>query len=344
MKKAIKWGVAILAVIAIIIAAPLCYTYYVVVMQKVELQETVYIYITPGDNAESIMKKINEAAAPKSLKGFEILAEHNNFDHRTRSGKFAINNGDNMQSIYRRIVTNQQTPVRITVPSTRTVEQIAATLGNDLMIDSADIMRLLSNNLYLSCFGYTKESMPSMFIPDTYEVYWNITAEDLIVRLLEERSKFWNSTRRAKAEAIGLTEEDVATLASIVDEETNNNEEKPIVAGLYINRLNRGMMLQADPTVKFALGDPTRRRILNSDLEVESPYNTYKHAGLPPGPIRIPTKQGLESVLNYQEHDYIYMCAKEDFSGTHNFARTLSEHNANARRYRQALNANNINR
>ena len=153
-----------------------------------------------------------------------------------------------------------------------------------------------------------------------------------------------NDERKAKAEAIGLTFEEVATLASIVDEETNDNSEMPIVAGLYINRLKRGMPLQADPTVKYALGDPTRKRILKKDLEVNSKYNTYKHTGLPPGPIRIATKQALESVLNYKKHSYLYMCAKEDFSGTHNFAKTLSEHNANAQRYQQALNRRNIKR
>jgi UPF0755 protein len=154
--------------------------------------------------------------------------------------------------------------------------------------------------------------------------------------------KYWNKERTAKAKAIGFTPLEVATLASIVDEETANTAEMPMVAGLYINRIKRGMLLQADPTVKFALKDPTRKRILNKDLLVESPYNTYKHKGLPPGPIRIPTKQAIESVLNYRKHDYLYMCAKEDFSGTHNFAKTLSEHNANAMKYQQALNKLNI--
>lgn len=160
--------------------------------------------------------------------------------------------------------------------------------------------------------------------------------------MMNERRNFWNESRKAKAEAIGLTIEEVMTLASIVDEETNNDAEKPIVAGLYINRLKRGMLLQADPTVKYALGDFGRRRILNADLATESPYNTYKYKGLPPGPIRIASVQGIESVLNYQKHNYIYMCAKEDFSGTHNFATTLAQHNANARRYQQALNKRNI--
>ena len=163
-----------------------------------------------------------------------------------------------------------------------------------------------------------------------------------MIRMMKERRNFWNDNRKAKAAAIGLTIEEVATLASIVDEETNNDAEKPIVAGLYINRLKKGMLLQADPTVKYALGDFARKRILKADLEIDSPYNTYKYKGLPPGPIRIPTLQAIESVLNYTKHNYLYMCAKEDFSGTHNFASTLSQHNANARRYQQALNRLNI--
>ena len=210
------------------------------------------------------------------------------------------------------------------------------------MLDSIELAEFTKQTIYISRIGYTKETLPSLFLPNTYEVYWDIKPERLMIRFMEERRKFWNNERLAKAEKLGLTKEEVATLASIVDEETNNNEEKPIVAGLYLNRLKRGIPLQADPTVKYALGDPTRRRILNKDLEVESPYNTYKNTGLPPGPIRIATTQALESVLNYKKHDYLYMCAKEDFSGTHNFAKTLGEHNANARRYQQALNARNI--
>lgn len=159
---------------------------------------------------------------------------------------------------------------------------------------------------------------------------------------MNERRRFWNEERSNKAKKLNLTPEEVATLASIIDEETNNDEEKPVVAGMYINRLKRGMPLQADPTVKYAIGDPTRQRILKKDLATDSPYNTYKYKGLPPGPIRIPTIQAIESVLNYTKHNYLYMCAKEDFSGKHNFARTLTEHNANARRYQAALNKLNI--
>lgn len=318
------------------------YGYYLVKIKKVELEKTAYIHITPEDNAATIAEQIESATQQYSTKGFTLLAKRNNFDKRKRSGRFAINDGDNMHSIYRRIVGNEQTPIKLVVPSTRTTEQLAGAIGRQLMLDSLELYEFFTDPAYHKAIGYTQSTLPSLFIPNTYEVYWDIKPEKLMTRLLAERRIFWNEERTAKAKKIGMTPEEVATLASIIDEETNNDEEKPVVAGMYINRLKRGMPLQADPTVKFALGDPTRKRILKRDLEVDSPYNTYKHRGLPPGPLRIATIQAIESVLNYTRHNYLYMCAKEDFSGKHNFAKTLSEHNANARRYQKALNRLNI--
>ena len=317
------------------------YKYYLAKMVKVSASETAYIYLTPDDNAASTIEKIQEAVPGTNTKGFAILAQHNNYDSRKRSGKYAINNGDTMSDIYNRIVSRQQTPVRITIPATRDIQQAIGAMSRQLMTDSASLAAY-THPVAMSCFGVDIPNIPAFFIPDTYEVYWDISAEDLFEKISSWNRQFWNEERKAKAAAAGLTPAEVSTLASIVDEETANTSEMPTVAGLYINRLKRGMLLQADPTVKYALGDPTRKRILNKDLEVESPYNTYKHKGLPPGPIRIPTKQALESVLNYEKHSYLYMCAKEDFSGTHNFAKTLSEHNANARKYQQALNKLNI--
>lgn len=340
--KILKRLLSVLLISALCIACFLFYKYYLVKLQKVELEKSVYIYITPNDNSKSIIQKIETAANPGSTKGFEILAEHNNFDSRKRSGKFAINDGDNMQTIYRRIVSNEQTPVKLVVPSTRTIPQLIGAISRQLMLDSLELSEFTTNMAYISRIGYTKETFPSLFIPNTYEVYWDIKPEKLMIRFMTERRKFWNESRMAKAKKIGMTPEEVATLASIVDEETNKNEEKPIVAGLYINRLRKGIPLQADPTVKFALNDSERKRILKKDLKIDSPYNTYKHKGLPPGPIRIPTLQALESVLNHSKHDYIYMCAKEDFSGSHNFAKTLREHRNNATKYQKALNSRNI--
>ena len=316
--------------------------YHLVKGPQIELSETAYIYIYPHDTSDSIINKIKAIASPSSTLGFRILAKHNKFDERKRSGKFAINDKDSWHAIYGRIVRKEQTPVKVTIPSTRNFGQLSKVISDQLMFDSISIQEFFTSSVYIQKIGYTRETFPTLIIPDTYEFYWNVKPEQFMIRLMQERKKFWNEDRLAKAAAIGLTPEEVATLASIVDEETNNNAEKPIVAGLYINRLKRNIPLQADPTVKFALGDFARKRILLADLEVESPYNTYKNSGLPPGPIRIATKAGLESVLNHAKHNYIYMCAKEDFSGTHNFATTLSEHNANARRYQEALNRLNI--
>lgn len=342
MKKIFKALFLIILFSALCIAGASFYGYYLVKIQKTDLDKSVFVYITPDDNAATVIQKIEKAAKPKSTKGFEILAKHNKFDNRKRSGKFAINDGENMHTIYRRIVSNEQTPVKLVVPSTRTLPQLVGAVSRQLMLDSLELSEFVTNKAYISRIGYSEESLPSLFIPNTYEVYWDIKPEKLMIRFMNERRKFWNETRVAKAKKIGMTPEEVATLAAIVDEETNSNDEKPVVAGLYINRLKKGIPLQADPTVKFALKDSGRRRILKKDLKIESPYNTYKYKGLPPGPIRIPTTQALESVLNHTKHDYIYMCAKEDFSGTHNFAKTLREHKNNARRYQKALNERNI--
>ena len=336
--------ILILAIVVICccVAAVVGHKYYIVKAETVELNGTVFIEITPEDNSATIVQKLSAIEGVGSAKGFSLLAEHNNFDKRKRSGRFAIKDGDNMHSIYRRIVSNEQTPVKLVVPSTRTIEQLVGSISRQLMLDSLELSEFLCKPIYYENIGYTKESLPTLFIPNTYEVYWDIKPEMLMTRLMKERRKFWNDSRIAKAKKLNMTPEEVATLASIVDEETNNHEEMPVVAGMYINRLKKGMPLQADPTVKYALGDPTRKRILKKDLNVESPYNTYKNKGLPPGPIRIPTIQAIESVLNYTKHSYLYMCAKEDFSGKHNFAKTLIEHNANARRYQKALNKLNI--
>lgn len=338
----IKYILSVILILALLCIGAFGYVYSIVMSPQIELDETVYVYIDKSDTPETVMGKIKQAANPASMQGFRLLAWHNGFDKQMRTGKYAIMDGDNMHTLYRRLVSNQQTPVKVTVPATRTIEQVVGSVCRQLMMDSLDLIAFATSEPYYTRIGYSKETLPSLFLPNTYEVYWNITPERFMIRLMKERRRFWNDDRKAKAAAIGLTIEEVATLASIVDEETNNDAEKPIVAGLYINRLKRGMLLQADPTVKYAIGDFSRKRILKADLETDSPYNTYKYKGLPPGPIRIPTLQAIESVLNYTRHNFIYMCAKEDFSGTHNFASTLAQHNANARRYQQALNKLNI--
>ena len=320
--------------------AGIAHIYYYFFAQPFQITDTTYIYIDRDDDVDSVYHKIIEVGNPKQMHGFESLVRYQGYNVKT--GRYAIKPTDNMRYLHRRLSMGYQTPIKLTVGSVRTLDRIARNTARQLMVDSCEIANILNDTAYISKLGFTPETLPALFIPNTYEVYWNMSSEDFMQRMLKEHKAFWNEKRLKQAEAIGLTPIEVATLASIVEEETANQAEKPMVAGLYINRLKKGMLLQADPTVKFSLQEFGLKRILFKHLEVDSPYNTYKYAGLPPGPIRIPSFQGLESVLNYTKHNYIYMCAKEDFSGTHNFAVTSAQHAANARKYQQALNRRGI--
>ena len=320
--------------------AGIAHIYYYFFAQPFQITDTTYIYIDRDDDVDSVYHKIIDAGNPEQMHGFESLVRYQGYNVKT--GRYAIKPTDNMRYLHRRLSMGYQTPIKLTVGSVRTLDRIARNTARQLMVDSCEIANILNDTAYISKLGFTPETLPALFIPNTYEVYWNMSAEDFMQRMLKEHKAFWNEKRLKQAEAIGLTPIEVATLASIVEEETANQAEKPMVAGLYINRLKKGMLLQADPTVKFSLQEFGLKRILFKHLEVDSPYNTYKYTGLPPGPIRIPSYQGLESVLNYTKHNYIYMCAKEDFSGTHNFAVTSAQHAANARKYQQALNRRGI--
>lgn len=300
------------------------------------------IYIGPDDDLDRVCSKLKVALQANSVFGIRLLGELSSYKEHIHTGAYSFGPDDNNWKIFRDLRAGHQTPVELVVPSVRTVAQLLERVTPQIMADSASIAQLLADSSYIDSLGFNRQTLPALFIPNTYEVYWNMDARAFLRRIHREYQVFWNKKRKAQAKALGLDPVEVSTLASIVEEETANNGEKPRVAGLYLNRLKRGIPLQADPTIKFSLQDFALRRILFKHLEVESPYNTYKHAGLPPGPIRIPSVVGLNSVLQREEHNYLYMCAKEDFSGTHNFARTLSQHNANARRYQQALNKRKI--
>ena len=332
----------IIAILGIILfgIAGVAHIYYYFFAPPFQITETAYIYIDRDDDVDSVYHKIAEVGNPKQMHGFESLVRYQGYTLKT--GRYAIKPTDNMRYLHRRLSMGYQTPIKLTIGSVRTLDRMARNVSRQLMIDSTEVANLLNDTAYIRKMGYSKETLPALFIPNTYEVYWDMSAEDFMTRMQKEHKAYWNEKRMKQAEAIGLTPIEVATLASIVEEETANQAEKPMVAGLYINRLKKGMLLQADPTVKFSLQEFGLKRILFRHLEVDSPYNTYKYAGLPPGPIRVPSYQGLESVLNYTKHNYIYMCAKEDFSGTHNFAATSAQHAANARKYQQALNRKGI--
>ena len=255
-------------------------------------------------------------------------------------GAYRIDNGQTALGIARRMATGRQTPVKVTFNGTRTMPMLAERIASQLQCTPEEFMDACLE--VLPDRGFTRATFPAAFIPDTYEFYWSASPENVVKRLLDYRDAFWTDERKAKAKALGLSKTEVATLASIIEEETAKRDERPMVARLYLNRLHKGMRLQADPTVKYAVGDFTLRRIKGEHLKSRSPYNTYLVDGLPPGPIRVPTAGAMDDVLNAPPHNYIYMCAKEDFSGYHNFAVDYATHQANARRYQQELNRRKI--
>ncbi|MDY2693488.1 MAG: endolytic transglycosylase MltG [Prevotella sp.] len=316
--------------------------YYIFFSSMNKADERQYVYIDDDDNIDSVIVKMDALCTPQSMLGFKLLASVTSYADHVRSGRYDVGDGKGAFNVFRRIKNGMQAPVNLTIPNVRTVERLAGALSKKLMMDSVTVLKALTDSAVCAKYHYTPQTIVCMFIPNTYDVYWNISTDKLLDRMDKESKRFWNDERTQKANDMKLTKEQVITLASIVDEETANDQEKPMVAGMYYNRLMADMPLQADPTIKFALNDFSIRRIYHNMLQVNSPYNTYKNTGLPPGPIRIPTVVGIDAVLNYTHHKYLYMCAKEDFSGTHNFAETYQEHLQNAAKYSDALNKRGI--
>ena len=306
------------------------------------LDKTFYVYVDSRKDFKDLCLQLKDSAGCTRIGHFKQLAHLLDYPNNMRTGRYAVESGMSNLQLLNNLRRGQQTATRITFNNVRLKEDLVKRLTDQLMMEKEELLYFLNDSAYCDSLGFTTETIHTLFIPNTYEVYWNISARKFMQRMIREYNNYWSESRFVKAKDIGLTPVEVAILASIVEEETAVVEEFPIVAGLYINRLKRGIPLQADPTVKFAVGDVTLQRILFEHLEVDSPYNTYKHVGLPPGPLRLPSIQGLNAVLNYTKHKYLYMCAKEDFSGRHNFAVTLSEHNRNANRYRAELNRRRI--
>ena len=303
---------------------------------------TQYIYIDEDDTQDSVIAKIQPFANLIGMTTLNTLIRHSGYSENIRTGRYAIEPGDGPITIFRKLKSGRQTRLNMTIPESRTMDRLAAILSNKLMLDSATIAEALTSQEVCEKLGYDTCTIAAMFVPNTYDVYWNMSIDELLQRMQKEHDRFWKGDREAKAAEMQMTPIEVCTLASIIDEETSNNAEKPMIAGMYLNRLKEGMPLQADPTIKFALKQFELKRIYNKLLNTESPYNTYRNEGLPPGPIKIASIKGIDAVLNYTSHDYLYMCAKEDFSGTHNFARTYQEHLKNADKYTKALNERGI--
>jgi len=304
--------------------------------------ESPYIYIPNGTTFSQLKVILENSGMLKDMHSFVWVAQKKSYSDNIRGGRYKLTDGMSNNNLINMLRGGFQEPVNVTFNNIRTLDQLASVVSQRIMADSTELVQLFANEELIHEIGFTYETLPALFIPNTYQMYWNTDAKGFVQRMKKEYDKFWTEDRKAKASDLGLSMIEVSILASIVDEETIMSDEKPVVAGLYWNRLNKNMRLQADPTVKFALGDFAIKRIWKKDLEINSPYNTYKYVGLPPGPIRIPSITGINAVLDKADHNYLYMCAKEDFSGYHNFANTLAQHNQNARRYQNALRKNGI--
>jgi len=317
--------------------------YYVFNMPNFNhIEDDTYLYIYENDGFEEVLQALQNKAEIRNVANFVYTAKKLKYNQAIKSGRYKLNNGSSNLALVRQLRSGNQDPLQLRFNNIRTKEQLAASLAKQLMVDSLSIITLLNDKDYAQTLGFTDQTIIGMFIPNTYEIFWNISTANLFKRMKQEYDSFWTDNRKAQAAAIPMTENEVITLASIIQEETNKNDEYPIIAGLYINRLKINMPLQACPTVKYALGDFALRRILNKHLTVESPYNTYQHKGLPPGPIRTPAIVCIDAVLNYAKHDYLFMAADASMNGRHAFAKTGAEHMRNARKYQQVLNANGI--
>lgn len=302
-----------------------------------------YILLIPtGSGYNDVISMLESKKIVKNMETFTWAAEKKKYPNNIHPGRYKIRHNMSNNELINMLRSGLQEPVDLVITNARTPKDLAGKVARQIEASDEDLLRLFDDEKFLSGYGFNKQTVIGMFIPNTYEFWWNTSAEGFFSRMYKEYERFWNRERTALAKEINMTRNEVITLASILTNETNKPEEYRRIAGVYINRLNKGMRLQADPTIKFAMGRFEKQRILKKDTYFDSPYNTYINDGLPPGPISVPSISAIDAVLRYEKHDYLYFCAKEDFSGYHNFARTLAQHNKNARLYQRALNQRRI--
>lgn len=295
------------------------------------------LVIPRGAHFKDVQDLLHKGDYTQDLISFSFLSKLMDYDEQVKPGRYLLQpNQSNIQAI-RLLRAGIQEPVKITFNNVRLISDLSEKITRNLNMKSAEFEAALIKFAMNNSSGFNKDNVLTMFIPNTYEVYFNVSPDELVDRMHDEFKKFWNEERRRKAEAVGLTPVEVSILASIVQAESVKHDEAPIIAGLYINRLKKDIPLQADPTLVFAVGDFTLKRVLNEHKEIDSPYNTYRNRGLPPGPVNMPEIFAIDAVLNYKKSDYLYMCAKEDFSGRHNFTHSYRQHINNAQKYQQAL-------
>jgi UPF0755 protein len=332
----------ILSGIGVVIVFIMVLTYRNLFSIIIKVESKKILYIPTGSSYEQVLDTLYSNLNIENRKALDWVAQKKKYPVLIKPGRYVIDSDLSYIELINLLRSGRQKPVKVTFNNVRTLNQLAGKIGKQIEADSSSLISFLSDDSNYRSDGFVKEDIIALFIPNTYEMYWNTDAKGLYTRMLKEYNLFWDKQRLAKAKEKGLNPKEVAILASIIDDEVVKADEKPRIAGVYLNRLKRGMPLQACPTIKFALNDFTITRVLNKYLEVDSPYNTYKHTGFPPGPIGCPSVQGLEAVLNAEKHDYIFFAAKSDFSGYHNFSRTLAEHNRYAAMYQRELDKRKI--
>lgn len=308
------------------------------------MNKDVFIFIPPQSNMKDISNLIQEKGIFNNQQSFEWVAEKKNYKGKNIvPGKYKISDGwSNNDLINHLRAGNGRLDVSITFNQIRDLQQLSGALSKSIMIDSASVYQYISDPKTIQKYGFNKQTFISMFVPNTYYVQWHISKEDLIKRMANEYKSFWTTTRKNKLKRSGLTQSEIVTMASIVYWETKIPKDKKTIAGVYMNRIRKGMPLQADPTLIFASGDYSINRVLDKHKQINSPYNTYKNRGLPPGPILIPPISYIDAVLDFEKHKYLYFVAKEDFSGESYFSKTYTQHLNYARRYQKALNKRKI--
>ncbi len=340
-KNKLKIALVIVAIV-IAIGGFFAFKFYNIYFAPNVTAKEKYLYVKTGYVFEDLVTDLRYKEVLNDIGTFWDAAERMNLQGSLKPGKYRLKEGMNNRTLINMLKAGNQEAVKLKFQNIRKIEGLAGLLAKNLEPDSVAFMRLLDSAAFVEKYGFNTENVYTMFIPNTYEMYWNTSREEFFKKMNAEYLKFWNDERRQKATALNLDPIRVTILASIVDAEALYDKEMPTIAGLYLNRLKKGMLLQADPTVIFANGDFTVKRVTGAMLGVDSRYNTYKYVGLPPGPINMPSINAIDAVLNKENNNYLYMCAKEDFSGYHNFAATVQEHNINAKKYREALNQRNI--
>lgn len=337
IKKGIKPFILVVVVLFVLITGKLLWWIYSPCV-VIENSKDNYINIPTGSEYENVRKIVADRGLVKNIKAFDWVAKRKNYSNFIHAGHYEFEDGLNNNDLINLLRSGIQTPVNVIFNNIRSLEKLSGAIAGQIEADSSEIINLLLDENYISQFKFSHETVMGAFIPNTYEFYWNTSASGFVERMVDEYEKFWNKERKDKVVAKSLTIKQVSTLASIIDRETVRETEKTRIAGVYLNRLKRGIRLQADPTIIFAIGDFSRNRVLKADLLVDSQYNTYRHAGLPPGPISVPSVSGIDAVLNAEDHSFLYFCARADMSGYHHFSKSLREHNGYAQKYRQVLN------